>query len=220
VKKRNAVIVGLLSGILIVAFFIRVLEASGPAISAAAQGEALSREKKEAIVRRVAAEFREKYVFADVSERMAALVEGKLARDEYDAIAGLEPLAARLQEDLRTVSQDRHVKVLAGLVPDFDADGELLRRENYGFNAVEVLPGNIGYLDFFQFYSVKDAGPTAIAAMNFLAGCDALIIDLRSNGGGYPELVVSYPSARPAASGHPRLRAGRGRQLSTSQGTF
>lgn len=162
---------------------------------AAGPGEALCREQKEAVVRRVAGEFRARYVFADVAEKMAALIEGNLARGDYDAIAGLEPLAARLQEDLRSVSRDLHVKVLPGLVPDFDADAALLRRENYGFTAVEVLPGNIGYLDFFQFYAVKDAGPTAIAAMNFLAGCDALIIDLRANGGGYPELrslICSY----------------------------
>jgi hypothetical protein len=195
VKQKNAVSAGLLWAIFLGTLFIRMPGAGIPAVPSALQGEALSREKKAAIVRRVAAEFREKYVFADVAERMAALIEGKLGRGEYDAVAGLEPLAARLQEDLRTVSQDRHVKVLPGLVPEFDADADLLRRENYGFRAVEVLPGNIGYVDFFQFYAVKDAGPTAIAAMNFLAGCDALLVDLRSNGGGYPELrslICSY----------------------------
>lgn len=163
-------------------------------------GAALTREKRQAIVRRVASEFRAKYVFADVAERMAALVEGNLARGGYDAVPDPEALAARLQEDLRSVSRDRHVKVLAGVVPDFDADPVVLRRENYGFTAAEVLPGNIGYVDFFQFYAVKDAAPTAIAAMNFVSGCDALVIDLRSNGGGYPEmrsLICSYLFAAP-----------------------
>ncbi len=171
----------------------------------------LSREQREAVVRRVAGEFRARYVFADVAEKMAALVESNFARGDYDAVTSLEPLAARLQEDLRSVSKDLHVKVLPGLVPGFDADPAMLRRENYGFTAVEVLPGNIGYLDFFQFYSVKDAGPTAIAAMNFLAGCDALIIDLRSNGGGYPEmrsLICSYFFAEPVCLMEFRSRQG------------
>lgn len=171
----------------------------------------LSREQREAVVRRVAGEFRARYVFADVAEKMAALVESNFARGDYDAVTSLEPLAARLQEDLRSVSKDLHVKVLPGLVSGFDADPAMLRRENYGFTAVEVLPGNIGYLDFFQFYSVKDAGPTAIAAMNFLAGCDALIIDLRSNGGGYPEmrsLICSYFFAEPICLMEFRSRQG------------
>jgi hypothetical protein len=215
VKQRNIAAVGLIFGIFLGIVSIRVPGAGVPAV---AQDDALSREKKEAVVRRVAAEFREKYLFADVAEKMAALIEGKLARGEYDPIASLEPLAARLQEDLRSVSQDKHVKVLPGLVPEFDADAEMLRRENNGFSAVEVLPGNIGYVDFFQFYSVKDAGPTAIAAMNFVAGCDALIVDLRSNGGGYPglrSLICSYFFAEPTC-----LIEFRGRQGVTQDWTL
>lgn len=41
----------------------------------------------------------------------------------------------------------------------------------------------------------KYAGETAVAAMNFLSSTDALIVDLRSNGGGKPEmiqLITSY----------------------------
>ena len=185
---------------------------------AAGPVEALGREQTEAVVRRVAGEFRSRYFSADIADKMAALVETNFAKGAYDAITRLEPLAARLQEDLRSVSRDLHVKVLPGLVPDFDADPVMLRRENYGFTAVEVLPGNIGYLDFFQFYAVKDAGPTAIAAMNFLAGCDALIVDLRSNGGGYPEmrsLICSYLFAEPTC-----LMEFRGRQGVTQDWTL
>ena len=174
-------------------------------------GETLSREQKEAVVLRVTGEFRARYFSADVAEKMAARIETNFAKGAYDAITRLEPLAARLQEDLRSVSGDLHVKVMPGLVPDFDADPVMLRRENYGFTAVEVLPGNIGYLDFFQFYAVKDAGPTAIAAMNFLTGCDALIVDLRSNGGGYPEmrsLICSYLFAEPTCLMEFRSRQG------------
>jgi hypothetical protein len=82
---------------------------------------------------------------------MAELVQGKLERGEYDSITILEPLAGALEEELRSVSRDKHVKVRAGIVPDFDADAQLLRHENYGFTAVEILPRNIGHLDFFQF---------------------------------------------------------------------
>jgi len=174
--------------------------ADSPAQSAAPAGP-LTPAKKEAIVRRVATEFRAKYVFADVAEKMAAAVEGKFRRGGYDCFAVLDKFTSQLQEDLRSISRDRHIKVLPGEVPSFDADAETLRKEHFGFNTVEILPGNIGYLEFFQFYSVKDAGPTAIAAMNFLAGCDALIIDLRANGGGYPELrqlICSYFFDEPA----------------------
>ena len=60
---------------------------------------------------------------------------------------------------------------------------------------LERLPGNVGYLELHNFHDAKWAGETAVAAMNFLANCDAVIIDLRKNGGGSPsmiQLISSY----------------------------
>jgi hypothetical protein len=69
------------------------------------------------------------------------------------------------------------------------------RRDNFGFKEVRVLDGNIGYLNLTKFYDPALGEQTAIAAMNFLFNTDALIIDLRHNGGGYGDmvqLVASY----------------------------
>src|SRR5262249_7828932 len=76
------------------------------------------------------------------------------------------------------------------------------RRMNSAFVKVERLPGNIGLLELHGFSDRKGAADTAAAAMNFLAGTDALIIDLRQNGGGSPQMVqlmCSYllPDAKP-----------------------
>jgi C-terminal processing protease CtpA/Prc len=54
---------------------------------------------------------------------------------------------------------------------------------------VAILPGNIGYLKLNGFVDAQIAGPTAVAAMNFLANADALIVDLRDNGGGSPSMI-------------------------------
>jgi C-terminal processing protease CtpA/Prc len=72
---------------------------------------------------------------------------------------------------------------------------EAARYDNFGFQKIEKLPGNIGYLDLRGFYDASVGGETAVAAMNFLANSDALIIDLRQNGGGSPsmiQLISSY----------------------------
>jgi C-terminal processing protease CtpA/Prc len=63
------------------------------------------------------------------------------------------------------------------------------RRDNFGFQKVERLAGNVGYLDFGYFADPSEAGETAIAALNFLANCEAIIIDLRRNGGGQPSMI-------------------------------
>ena len=61
---------------------------------------------------------------------------------------------------------------------------------NYGFLKVERLPGNIGFLDLDFFADPDEGGDTAAAAMSFLAGTDALIVDLRFNGGGNSRMVA------------------------------
>jgi hypothetical protein len=56
-------------------------------------------------------------------------------------------------------------------------------RDNYGLARAEILPGNVGYLDFLYFTSPKIAGDTYSGAMAVVANSDALIIDLRRCGG-------------------------------------
>ncbi|MDP8979977.1 MAG: S41 family peptidase [Acidobacteriota bacterium] len=69
-----------------------------------------------------------------------------------------------------------------------------MARNNFGFEKVERLQGNIGYLDLRGFMEAQWGSETAVAAMNFLANTDALIIDLRQNGGGDPAMVALITS--------------------------
>src|SRR5256885_13831761 len=72
---------------------------------------------------------------------------------------------------------------------------QMLQSRNFGFESVSRLAGNVGYLDLRGFLDAGDGGETAAAAMNFLANSDAVIFDLRRNGGGSPtmiDLLISY----------------------------
>jgi C-terminal processing protease CtpA/Prc len=69
-----------------------------------------------------------------------------------------------------------------------------MRSLNYGFERAERLPGNIGYLDLRAFMDAREGGATAAAAMAFLANTNALIVDIRRNGGGGPEMVALVSS--------------------------
>jgi C-terminal processing protease CtpA/Prc len=75
-----------------------------------------------------------------------------------------------------------------------EQEREALRAENFGFRSVSILAGNVGYLDLRNFRRADLARETALAAMSFLAGAQALIIDLRENGGGRPEMVAYLAS--------------------------
>src|SRR5258708_29918993 len=69
------------------------------------------------------------------------------------------------------------------------------RRSNFGFERVERMPGNIGYLKINGFSDAAAGGDRVAGAMAFLADTDAMIIDLTDNHGGSPgmvQLVASY----------------------------
>ena len=69
------------------------------------------------------------------------------------------------------------------------------RRENFGVQRVEILAGNVGYLNLTAYYRPDEVRDTLSAAMQTLQNADAIILDMRSNSGGSPEtvaLLVSY----------------------------
>ena len=63
---------------------------------------------------------------------------------------------------------------------------------NHGFGKVERLRGNIGYLEFFNFMDEEPGAETVAAPMNFVNNTDALINDMRSNGGGNPAMGKAF----------------------------
>jgi hypothetical protein len=141
------------------------------------------------------------YVFPEIAKKMVAEIRGRLERKEYDSIASAKELARALTDDMQRVSKDKHRGVFyshdaspeepAEKAPDREAQEHRTRGEasNFGFEKVERLEGNIGYLDLRGFHRAEFGGDTATAAMTFLANTDALIIDLRENGGGSPSMV-------------------------------
>ena len=109
--------------------------------------------------------------------------------------------AFRLDKDIQDITNDKHM----GIVYDPKMAEEIasdptgsyytpqmiaeLRENNFGFQELKILPGNIGYMDLREFCPLKYAGETAVAAMNYFANCNSLIIDLRYNGGGNEDMV-------------------------------
>jgi C-terminal processing protease CtpA/Prc len=83
----------------------------------------------------------------------------------------------------------RRLPVVKGAVPTEAEQRERARQGNYGFERAEVLPGNIGYIKFKGFSAMDEAQTVAAAAMSFVQRCDALIFDLRENGGGSPRMI-------------------------------
>lgn len=141
------------------------------------------------VIESVLRELRERYVFPDVAIAMDGAIRDRWHNKEYDRLASDEEFAAKLTADLQAVSRDKHLRVRASNNPGRTRAAPP-RSENYGFARVECLAGNVGYIDLREFAGGRAAAEKAHAAMAALADTDALIIDLRQNGGGSPEMII------------------------------
>jgi hypothetical protein len=65
-----------------------------------------------------------------------------------------------------------------------------IARTNFGFTRVEMLDGNVGYLKLDRFVPRDLAEPTAVTSMAAIADARAVVLDLRDNPGGSPDLVT------------------------------
>lgn len=144
------------------------------------------------------------YVFPDVAAKMERAVRERLDRGEYDKLSSAKQFAEKLTADVQEVSRDKHLRVRYSSQPIPERAGarrepsaeerEQFRREmariNYGFEKVERLPGNIGYVEFRAFFDPEGGAETVASVFNFLANTDAIIFDLRRNGGGDPKMVA------------------------------
>jgi len=143
---------------------------------------------------------RRAYIFADVAEKMAEAVRRRASLKEYDAMTDPQEFAATLTTHLQEVSRDKHLRIVynpAGLPqrggpPTPEDRARALadeRRRNFGFQRVERLDGNVGYIELLGFSGSEEVAEAAVPAMNFVANTDALIFDLRRNGGGSPVTI-------------------------------
>lgn len=166
----------------------------------------LDHARRGAIIDSISVALKEVYIFEDVANEMAALVSENWKSRKYDDVSRIDDFVERLTRDLQSVSHDKHLRVRVE-APGGETDDELAQRErwermreqarraNYHFRKLEILEGNIGYLRFDEFAPAEVAGETVVAAMKFVENTDALIFDLRRNGGGSPsliQLITSY----------------------------
>ncbi|MDF1809048.1 MAG: S41 family peptidase [Phycisphaerales bacterium] len=157
----------------------------------------------ESTIHAIAQTIKEKYVYPDTGDQIAQMLLENLSLGNYDDM-NKQALAQSLREDLVDLSHDLHfgVRVLPdGWEPpsrEDDNEDELLRngpQAPYGFNSVQRLSGNIGYIELLGFNQASYVHDTVEAAMQLLQGSQSIIFDLRSNGGGDPEtvqLISSY----------------------------
>jgi len=158
-------------------------------------------EKKE-VIDALCANLEREYIFPEITGKYVRMLRDNLRSGKYDRIVRPGDFAEAVTADLTAVHRDEHLHVRFNPAwveqernrKALDEQAIKLqerrnRATNYGFIEIRILPGNIGYLRLDSFSYDTGAQGAAVGAMSFLSNADSLIIDLRRNGGGSPEMV-------------------------------
>lgn len=163
----------------------------------------LSAADRAAVVQKVTADIKANYVDPALANRIASAIAKRQVGGAYASATGAQAFSAALAKDLRAVSGDLHFNArfdepvrargrASNAAPRADANDLSIQtvRSGFGIDKIERLPGNVGYIELRDFGPTDLVGPAYTAALSLLAGADALILDLRRNGGGSPASVA------------------------------
>lgn len=162
---------------------------------------AINAETKNQVVASFIKNLKDLYIFPEVANVSEAKIFEFQKSDAYQNTNDANDFAKLLTENFRKIINDKHIGMRFN--PDAKTDKptkadekrdlqnyqKALMKRNFGFPKAEILRGNIGYLKVDGFAPVAFADKTASAAMAYLSNTDAIIIDLRENGGGEPAMV-------------------------------
>jgi hypothetical protein len=173
----------------------------------------LTRQDHKEIVDRLSILLEKNYLFPEIGKKIGAYLQKQLKELKYDELSNPKLFAKQITSDLQQINRDRHLSLVFDpqrvkdlRIEESQPSEEELReieqrriqrrrRNNFGFRKVEILEGNVGYLDLRSFRSTDYAASTALGAMSFISNSDAIIIDLRENYGGGAAmylLLISY----------------------------
>ncbi len=143
------------------------------------------------------------YVYPEVAKKTGDHLKKQLESGHFDQYSDLESFSKALTQEVQAINKDKHMKVrpsqgmMRNNAPMSSEDHVEALLKNIkmpqgskgGFFEAKKLRGNIGYLEIRGFANPAEGAPVADAYMKLLQDADAMIIDLRKNGGGSPEMV-------------------------------
>jgi len=124
----------------------------------------------------------------EAGRNISAMLIDNLKNGKYSQISKAGKLADSLKTDILELHFDLHSWVEADrrLLP---YDSILRSSQNYGFEKVEIMEDDVGYIKLNEFSPLEEARVFANHALDSLSNCKILIIDLRQNHGGYPQMM-------------------------------
>lgn len=133
----------------------------------------------------------ENYIFLDKAKETNQHLDSLLATNYFDTYIDPKDFARALSKEMQKITNDKHLNIAPPRPPraprsnsDFKSRHliNLVRFRSGGFGKIDLLDGNVGYAELKGFR--REDISKVDDLMNYLSTADAIIIDLRKNGGG------------------------------------
>ena len=174
------------------------------ALTAPVLGQSLSpatveKAERDSVIEALATKLTATYVLPDRVGRIIQALRSADSAGEYDGKTP-QAFADAVKRTLLNASHDKHFAVFYDPLPTASSDSrtpaaEPRERLNFGFGRLERLRGNVGYLELVNFSDLRpQSAETASALLSTLANFDAIVVDLRRNGGGNDPMMAFVAS--------------------------
>lgn len=129
--------------------------------------------ERTAVIATLGQQLKSHYVFPDVAARTAASLSTKAAHGDYHDANTTTAFAEVLSKDLKSIGKDGHFRVKfapgfpmssqqkdkAEIAKQFAELRRAMASESYGISRVQLLPGNVSYIDLRGFGPRKSSVP-------------------------------------------------------------
>lgn len=166
-----------------------------------AQEKALSKDYKKQSIQKLSQLMNDFYIFPDVAKETEKHLLKQFKKGHFDQFKNDETFAEALTESVQSINKDKHMRIRVNRpyeapvnTPERIIEERLdylnrFRTFNSGMSSVQIMEGNVGYLDLRGFAGLESGKEVADAYMKLLSRTDAVIVDLSKNGGGSPNMV-------------------------------
>lgn len=143
------------------------------------------------IIKKIQEHMLENYIFLDKAKETNKHLDSLIVINYFDTYTSPKKFAKALSVEMQKITKDKHLNISPPRPPraprdnsDFTATHltNLVRFRSGGFGKIDLLEENIGYVELKGFR--REDISKVDDVMNYFSTADAIIIDLRENGGG------------------------------------
>ena len=167
--------------------------------SLCSSGQSLSAKQKTTVIQDIAKLIATNYVLPEKGGQIASHIQIANFKGEFNKAKSWDDFDRAVTNSLQKYSGDKHlyVKNDPEMVKNLRAQSKTEKgmmnagpenaEDNHGISEVKILEGNIGYLRLTSIEINERSLPVVYEAMRKMENTNALVIDLRNNGGGGSE---------------------------------